>query len=684
MRQNYFFKFVIVLIITLLGFSATYAQDEEGPKFVNLTEILTPVVGEDGSESFPFLTEAAAAWGDFNNDGYLDVIMMGMYEKYFEFDDDENPIPNIDEDGNEIPLPGGVINSDTKQIITCTRLYKNNGDGTFTQVPHSFPHLRLCAVAWLDYDNDGNLDVIMLGRNQEGEPFTGLFRNQGAGSNFIFVEELPGEFEYLQVSESDNNKRATRLIAVGDYDNDGWVDIAMSAVGSNNSQRRVSLYRNLEGTGFQKMEYLVNGEKPLIQHNGGGIAWGDFNRDGFLDLITFGYIGGGQADLYPEYDLTRGGSCFLYQNNGDGTFSNPIQFTSGEDGDIAWGDFNNDGYLDFVFGNYSWWPAPDNSWQSYIYMNNGDGTFEKFYNNEVGINGDQAVSLGIGDINNDGYEDILQSKGGPAAIFLNNAGEFPFVRQNIVFDEDSAVNPDYPTFQMVSGSLCLVDFDNNGSLDIFVNGECDWNRFLKNKSFLFRNDLDEEEGIPFNQPPSLPGNLKAEVNSDGSTTFSWDPATDDLTPQQALRYNLFVKQGDMIKMVIPANLETGRLKVNESLAPIMVTSYTMWDLDGEDYLWGVQAIDNGKMGGKFAKSDGSGIVKIANKIAVNVFGKKGALEVRTADAMQGTMNVYSISGMTLFSKAGQINGTSVELPAGIYIVRTVSAQGMNVSKVVVR
>lgn len=642
------------------------AQNQnDGPKLVNLTELLTPVIGENGNESLPFMYQATAAWGDFNNDGNLDLFMMGMYEKYFEFEDGV-PIQNIDEDGNPIPLPDGEITSSSWQAIKCTRLYKNNGDGTFTRVSHPFPHTNRGAVAWLDYDNDGNLDIIIFGLTGNGR-FTGIYRNQGSAGNYEFVEELPGEFEYL---EGDSDDRSTRMIAVADYNNDGWVDVALTGR-SEDSGRRVSLYMNLEGQGFQKMDYLVNGQ-PFIQHNGGTIAWADYNKDGYLDLLTFGYLQDGQDGLYPDYDFTHGGSMFLYKNNGDGTFANPIQIPAGEDGEIAWGDFNNDGYTDFVFGNFSWWPEPNNGWQSYIYMNKGDGTFEQFYNNQVGINGDQGISVSLGDVNNDGYEDIIQNKANPSAIFLNNAGVFPFVRQNLLFYEEGATRNDR------SGVVTLVDFDNDKDLDLFANGYDD----TKGQSHLWRNDLDELEGIPVNQAPSAPANLKATIDGEGATVFTWDASTDDLTPQIALRYNLYVKQGDIVKSVLPADLETGRLKVNETLAPIMGTAYKMSGLEGE-FEWGVQAIDNAKNTSKFTKAGLVGIPKL-NKTPVNVIGKKQAIELKAADALRGAVNVYSISGVNLYSKAGQINGTTVELPAGIYVVKVASAEGISVCKVVVK
>jgi hypothetical protein len=191
-----------------------------------------------------------------------------------------------------------------------------------------------------------------------------------------------------------------------------------------------------------------------------------------------------------------------------------------------------------------------------------------------------------------------------------------------------------------------------------------------------------DEGIPFNQPPSAPGNLQATVDAEGATVFTWDPATDDLTPQVALRYNLFVKQGDVLKMVLPADLETGRLKVNETLAPIMGTTYKMFGLEG-DFEWGVQAIDNGKMGGKFAKAGEASIKPVAKNL-IMVIGKKQALEITAANNSTGKVMVYNISGANLFSKTGKINGTTVALPAGVYIVKTVTAEGTSVNKVIVK
>ncbi|MDR0537757.1 MAG: VCBS repeat-containing protein [Tannerellaceae bacterium] len=633
--------------------------DEDGPKIVNLVDLVSPIAGQEGMESFPFLYLAASAWGDFNNDGFLDVMISGA--SHYELDGDSIGIPHNN-------IPEGAVS------IKHTFLYKNNGDGTFTQVEHSFPNFDTGGIAWLDYDNDGNLDVFIAGNTDNGR-YSGLWRNLGNGE---FEDAFPGTFEYFDI---EGGMRPSRVIAVGDYDNDGWIDLAfIGRKDGGEEARMVSLYKNLEGEDFLKVTNPVRGEKPFVQQNGGSIAWGDYNRDGLLDLICFGWISGtdDQKAYYTGDDFAHYGACSLYTNNGDGTFSEPWIFPAGEDGQVAWNDYNNDGKLDFALAHYSWWSEPNNGWRFDLYENKGNSAFTQHNSEATGFPGTQTLTMDWGDINSDGYEDVVADHAGPSAVFLNNFGNGTFLRKDILFE---TADPDFPQLNIFGGTTSFVDFDNDGDLDIFINGKDDWSR-QNTRSYLLRNDLDVEEGLPVNQAPSAPANLQATTDDEGFTVFTWDASTDDLTPQIALRYNLYVKQGNSIKSVLPADLTTGRLKVNETLAPIIGTTYKMSGIEG-DYEWGVQAIDNAKNASIFTKKGGTNIVNV-NKISLNVIGHKNAVEVRAANSLYGTLNIYSISGANLYAKSGQLNGTRVELQAGVYLVKAVSSEGVVVKKVTVK
>ena len=117
MKKYYFFAFAFA------GLTQLSAQ-VQSPLF---TELKTPVVIDGQNSDFPMLYEAAAAWGDYDNDGYLDLLLSGV--------------------GAE-----GVQ----------TLLFKNNGGNSFTKIATTFPGLRSSNATWFDYNNDGNLDLLGL------------------------------------------------------------------------------------------------------------------------------------------------------------------------------------------------------------------------------------------------------------------------------------------------------------------------------------------------------------------------------------------------------------------------------------------------------------------------------------------------------------------------------------------
>lgn len=652
MKTNYFFKHAL-LIVALFGFSGIFAQTAKTPNFV---EVVSPVItGVDDQgvltkEDFSFAFENCAAWGDYNNDGYLDLTTVG------------------------------VGNNWAKQTI----LYKNNGNGTFNKVVTPFPNLQAGSATWLDYNNDGNLDIFLAGHDDLGK-YTTLYKNLGSGRNFEFEEVFAGGFTYLNNGGGNN---ANRYVAAADYNNDGWVDIYTQ--GENESGMLAILYKNLQGKGFEVVENPINGVEPFIKLKGGTAAWSDYNNDGLLDLIVNGKIMEGAPEPVGLTETTIGA---IYKNNGNGTFAQPFTFIGSEAGDVAWFDYNNDGKLDFlktgvrgvynrveagVDGSWNW------NWHSDIYENDGAGGFAVIPAAQNGLpGGKQSASIALGDVNNDGFEDVLYMNADPNSVFLNNFGDQTFAKLELIYTKPTGGSSEadftYKGNQW-GGTACLADFDSDGDLDAFTSAYGFTPRLMKNEL---------GDGILVNNAPSTPTNLNATIDANGVVTFSWTASTDDITPVEAIKYNVYVKKSgnDSVKFILPADLTTGRLKVNELLAPIATTSYKMNNLTNGAYTFGVQSIDNSRVASHFATAQflvgpnalGSNLEK-----EVNIISSKNLIRISSTENIQGNVVIYNSNGLEVYTKSGKIGNNQINLPAGVYVVKVVSDSNTIVRKAIVK
>lgn len=346
------------------------------------------------------------AWGDYDNDGYFDLYLASN---------------------------------------GANRLYHNNRDGTFTDVA---VRARVAdagdsrGVAWGDYDNDGYLDLYVANN----------------GTNRLYHNNRDGTFMEVGASAGVNHRGDGQCIAWGDYDGDGDIDLYLS-----NHLNRNCLYKN-NGDGTFTDVAASAGVADGSHMYSRGVAWGDYNNDGHLDL----YLASCGANA-------RGGPNRLYRNNGDGTFTDMAVSAgvadSRENGTaVAWGDYDNNGYLDLCLSNYQQ--------VCRLYRNKGDGTFEDVAD-ATRVAGISGGGVAWGDYDNDGHLDIFLV--GKRIHLYRNNGDGTFT--------DEAINERLST---VTGG----DYDNDGDLDLYVINRGGMNLLFQNNqnddNFLFVRPLDEK------------------------------------------------------------------------------------------------------------------------------------------------------------------------------------------------
>jgi uncharacterized repeat protein (TIGR01451 family) len=232
--------------------------------------------------------ESDVAWGDYDNDGDLDVLLAG-------------------DDGSDF----------------VTELRRNDGGGTFTEIATSFTGVGGASVAWGDYDDDGDLDVLLAG-GDGSDTVTELWRNDGGDS-------------FSQVATAGLTGVLYGDVAWGDYDDDGDLDILLAGHNDDVSGPVTELWRNDGGGGFTEIATAT-----LSSVYFSDAVWGDYDNDGDLDVLLAGING----DYMPVTELWR--------NDGGDSFSQVA--TAGLTGvlydSVAWGDYDSDGDLDVLLAGW--------------------------------------------------------------------------------------------------------------------------------------------------------------------------------------------------------------------------------------------------------------------------------------------------------------------------------------------
>ncbi len=319
-------------------------------------------------------------------------------------------------------------------------------------------------VAWIDYDQDGLLDVYFV---QQGP--TKLYKPPQALRSALYRSDGDGTFTDVTEKTGVGAENFFGMgVTVGDYDNDGFPDLYVYGWGG------AFLFHNEAGVRFSD----VTGKSGVGNqgHWGGTAGWCDYDLDGNLDLVVGNYLEwtpeknpwcGDPKPGYRGYchpNFFKGERVRLFRNNGDGTFADASEKSGvGKPEAKALGivlaDLDNDDWPDIFVAN--------DSWPNFLFMNNRDGTFRDVsYPSGVATSEDGLVEAGMGtdaaDVDGDGWLDIFVSHLDMQLhrLYRNNGDG--------TFDDYTYRSGIGRSAYLLSGvSSKIFDFDNDGWNDIF-------------------------------------------------------------------------------------------------------------------------------------------------------------------------------------------------------------------------
>ena len=324
-----------------------------------------------------------------------------------------------------------------------------------------------CGVAFLDYDNDGWLDLLVLnGTRLEGAP--------PGTTNRLYKNNRDGTFTDVTATAGLTRTGWASAVTVGDYDNDGFDDLFVTYYGQN-----VLYHNNGDGT-FTDVTEKAGLRRDAIRY-GSGCTWLDYDRDGHLDLFVVNYLNttleklpkpGENADCrwkgVPVNCGPRGlppGFVELFHNNGDGTFTDVsrqsgVAAASGSYPMTAVAaDYDNDGWPDIY--------VACDSTPSWLFRNQHDGTFrEEALQRGAALSEDgleqAGMGVGIGDYDLDGNLDIFKTHfADDTNVLYRNDGKGNF--DDVTIRSGVGVETRY-----VGWGAGIVDLDNDGLPDLFL------------------------------------------------------------------------------------------------------------------------------------------------------------------------------------------------------------------------
>lgn len=366
---------------------------------------------------------------------------------------------------NGTPLPGFETTDPSTNL-----LYQNNGDGTFTDVTAAAgvgdtSYGMGCVAA--DYDNDGNPDLYVtnFGKNL-------LYRNNGDGT-------FTNATSHAGVDDGDKWSSSCAFV---DYDHDGNLDLYVVNYLDYDIAKDRDWYDPRGRRIYSNPQVYAGISDTLYRNNGDGTFTdvtrqvGVYNNDGKGLGVTCGdYDNDGRIDIYVANDTTPN---FLYRNVGDGRFVDIGPFAGAAYNEhgvaeggmgVDFGDYNNDGALDIFVTNFS-------NETNTLYHNTGDGALIDF-TNIAGLGGVSFLKLAFGtkffDADNDGALDLFVANG---HLYPTESDALEYAQTDQLFINTgegtfmdvSEGSGDYFSTKRVGRGAAFGDYDNDGDTDIFV------------------------------------------------------------------------------------------------------------------------------------------------------------------------------------------------------------------------
>ena len=335
-----------------------------------------------------------------------------------------------------------IINGDGSGPITPSEVWHNNGDGTFSDVAAAsgieaaLQGLDGYSVSAADYDADGDVDLYVT-----GVPTDRLLQNDGSG----FFTDVTAAAGAGGPNSSAHGDGRSKIGAWGDFDGDGWMDIAVASERFNNQPENGYLLHN-EGNGTFTDWTAQSNFQVSNSGNPCAVMWSDYDNDG-------------DQDLHVWNDRGQSGNNRTLMRNDGGVFSdqtdnsNMDQATAKNPMGIDGADTDHDGYLDYYIGNIG---------NAVFIAGSANGTF---VNRTVaaGVTGDYTWGNGFEDFNHDGWWDIFVAQ-------EDNNDHLSFTNLQMTPSRFSQQNWNHGSanFSSHNVAVAFADYDHDGDTDIIT------------------------------------------------------------------------------------------------------------------------------------------------------------------------------------------------------------------------